>query len=108
MAKLLQYFIKAYSFLVSPFLGRNCRFTPTCSAYAHQALEKHGFLKGVYLIFFRIICCHPWNNRDFDDPVPERFAWKEILGYKRCTCVKEADLSGTENKIIEGSNNESQ
>ncbi len=82
MVLLLQYLIKAYSFVVSPFLGRNCRFHPTCSSYAHKALEKHGAFKGIFLIFMRILSCHPWSKRDFSDPVPERFAWRDFLGYK--------------------------
>lgn len=112
MVKLLQYFIKAYSFLVSPLLGRNCRFSPTCSCYAHQALEKHGVCKGLYLILVRIFSCHPWSNRDLIDHVPERFAWNEILGYKRCTRADKADCLKVENvKIkvkVKGSSDESE
>ncbi len=83
MVKILQSFIRIYALLVSPWLGRNCRFSPTCSCYAHQALEKHGVLKGVYLTLRRVFSCHPWSKKKWDDPVPERFAWKDILGYKR-------------------------
>jgi len=83
MVRLLQYIIKAYAYLVSPFLGRNCRYYPTCSSYAHQSLEKHGILKGFFLITARILSCHPWSKRKFNDPVPKLFTWRGILGYKR-------------------------
>jgi len=85
MVRAFQYIIKIYSFLISPLLGSNCRFHPTCSSYAHQALEKHGVLKGFYLILFRILSCNPWSRKDFDDPVPLLFAWRSILGYKRAS-----------------------
>ncbi len=110
MVKLLQYFIKAYSFIVSPLLGRNCRFHPTCSCYAHQALEKHGVCKGGVLILVRILSCHPWGKKNFHDPVPERFAWNEILGYKRSTHAEEVDCTEVENikVIVKGTSDESE
>mgnify|MGYP003672036915 CR=1 FL=1 len=83
MVKLFQYLVKGYSFLVSPLLGRNCRFHPSCSCYMHDALEKHGVIKGLYLGCCRIFSCHPWSKRQFDDPVPKQFAWSDILRYKR-------------------------
>ncbi len=83
MVKFFQGLIRIYSYLVSPLFGRSCRFKPTCSHYAHDALEKHGVLKGLYLTFSRIMSCHPWCQRYFEDPVPERFAWRDILRYKR-------------------------
>lgn len=83
MKSLLQSLIKAYAKLISPVIGKNCRYHPTCSHYAHQALEKHGTLKGTYLATCRILSCHPWSKKNYVDPVPERFAWKDILGYKR-------------------------
>lgn len=89
MVKLFQYFIKLYTFLLSPILGKNCRFHPTCSAYAHQSLERHGVLKGLYLAITRIFSCHPYSKRNFSNPVPSTFAWKSILGYKRPTLEKD-------------------
>lgn len=62
--------IKGYRFLISPLLGPNCRFHPTCSCYAIQAIEKHGVIKGSWLATKRIGKCHPWYNGQFDDPVP--------------------------------------
>jgi len=52
--------LKAYHFFISPFLGMNCRFHPTCSEYAEEALREHGLLIGIYLTIKRIFRCHPW------------------------------------------------
>jgi hypothetical protein len=62
--------IKAYQWILSPLLGANCRFQPTCSHYAFQALKTHGVLKGLYLSIIRISKCHPWGDSGYD-PVPE-------------------------------------
>jgi putative membrane protein insertion efficiency factor len=67
---LFLWLIKAYRFFLSPLLGSNCRFYPTCSAYAQEAIEKHGAIKGGYLSFRRIVKCHPYHEGGFD-PVPE-------------------------------------
>ena len=61
--------IKAYRLILSPLLGANCRFEPSCSSYALEALEKHGPLYGCWLITRRIIKCNPWGGHGFD-PVP--------------------------------------
>jgi hypothetical protein len=61
--------IKAYRLILSPLLGNNCRFEPSCSSYALEALEKHGPLYGSWLITRRIIKCNPWGGHGFD-PVP--------------------------------------
>ncbi len=58
--------VRFYRMAVSPFLGNNCRFYPSCSCYAEQALEKKGFFKAVTLILFRILKCHPLNRGGFD------------------------------------------
>ncbi len=64
--------IRLYSYLLSPLLGPNCRYHPTCSAYAIEAIDLHGALKGGYLAFRRILKCHPWSRASFHDPVPPR------------------------------------
>ncbi len=69
MSRLLIGLIRLYQYALSPFIGPSCRFTPTCSEYACQALRKHGFLKGVWLGVRRISRCHPWNPGGHD-PVP--------------------------------------
>ena len=61
--------IKTYQILISPLLGLSCRFSPTCSQYAVEAIQKHGPLKGSWLAFKRIIRCHPWGGCGHD-PVP--------------------------------------
>jgi len=67
--KLLLVLIRFYKYAISPILGQNCRFFPSCSDYTAQAIEKHGALKGVHLGLKRIARCHPWNPGGFD-PVP--------------------------------------
>ncbi len=61
--------IKGYQYLVSPLLGSNCRFTPTCSTYAIEAINRFGVVKGSWLASKRILKCHPLNAGG-DDPVP--------------------------------------
>jgi putative membrane protein insertion efficiency factor len=65
--------IRAYKLVVSPLLPPSCRFQPTCSTYAIQAIELHGPVKGVWLGTKRICRCHPWGGSGYD-PVPERGA----------------------------------
>jgi putative membrane protein insertion efficiency factor len=67
--KLFLVLIRCYQYAISPMLGQNCRFFPSCSDYAAQAIEKYGARKGVCLGLKRIIRCHPWNPGGFD-PVP--------------------------------------
>ncbi|MGC6401923.1 MAG: membrane protein insertion efficiency factor YidD [Flavobacteriaceae bacterium] len=61
--------IKIYQYLISPLLPPSCRYTPTCSHYAKEALVKHGLLKGGYLAIKRISRCTPWGGSGYD-PVP--------------------------------------
>ncbi len=68
-AKLVILPIKAYRKVVSPLLPPSCRFTPTCSAYAVIAIERHGVIRGGWLAVKRIARCHPWNPGGVD-PVP--------------------------------------
>ncbi len=63
--------VKGYRLLLSPWLGSACRFTPTCSAYSLEALERHGALAGSYLTLARLRRCHPWCAGGHD-PVPAR------------------------------------
>jgi len=69
MKKLLLIFIKFYQNFISPFMGQNCRYYPTCSAYATEAIEKYGSLKGATLAVKRVLRCHPFHAGGFD-PVP--------------------------------------
>ena len=68
-AKLLIALVRLYQFTVSPFLGGSCRFLPTCSAYAIEALQTHGALRGSLLAIRRLSACHPLGRSGFD-PVP--------------------------------------
>lgn len=61
--------IRFYQVCISPLTPPSCRFTPTCSEYARQAIIKHGPLKGLYLAVKRILRCHPWGGSGYD-PVP--------------------------------------
>ncbi len=69
MRKLFIGLIRIYQLCLSPFLGANCRFYPSCSAYAIEAINKHGALKGSYLAILRLGRCHPWCDGRHD-PVP--------------------------------------
>ncbi|MDG1470747.1 MAG: membrane protein insertion efficiency factor YidD [Ascidiaceihabitans sp.] len=62
--------VRAYRLVFSPWVGFNCRYQPTCSAYAMEALQKHGGIKGSYLAAHRICRCHPWGDDGYD-PVPD-------------------------------------
>lgn len=65
--------ITLYRNLISPFLGANCRFYPSCSLYAQIAIERFGVVRGLWLSLKRLLRCHPWNDkRDWYDPVPDK------------------------------------
>ena len=65
------FLIKIYQFLISPIIGKNCGFNPTCSNYALEALKKHGLFLGMYYSIIRISKCHPWGGSGHD-PVPNK------------------------------------
>jgi putative membrane protein insertion efficiency factor len=69
MEKILLLLIRAYQMTLSPFLGQHCRFTPSCSQYATQAIRKYGAARGAWLAIKRIGRCHPFCNGGYD-PVP--------------------------------------
>jgi putative membrane protein insertion efficiency factor len=69
LAQPLIWLVKLYRLTLSPFVGQHCRFTPTCSVYAIEALQAHGALKGSYLAAKRLGRCHPWCEGGYD-PVP--------------------------------------
>jgi putative membrane protein insertion efficiency factor len=69
MKTLLILFLRVYRLAISPVLGRNCRFYPSCSEYAIEALEKHGGRRGSWLAVKRVSRCHPWHPGGCD-PVP--------------------------------------
>lgn len=61
--------VRLYQMFISPLLPASCRFTPTCSSYAIEALRKHGLFRGGYLTIRRLLRCHPWGGSGYD-PVP--------------------------------------
>ena len=63
------FLVKFYQSAISPFTPATCRYTPTCSQYTLEALQKHGLLKGGWLALKRIFSCHPWGGKGYD-PVP--------------------------------------
>ena len=63
--------IRGYQLIISPLLGSNCRFMPTCSEYAMESLRSHGLIKGCYLTIKRIGKCHPWGGHGYD-PIPTK------------------------------------
>ncbi|MEY3611296.1 MAG: putative rane protein insertion efficiency factor [Pseudomonadota bacterium] len=69
--RLLMGMVRGYRLLLSPWLGSSCRFEPTCSAYALQALDQHGAAKGSYLMVHRLVRCGPWCKGGHD-PVPSQ------------------------------------
>ena len=72
--------IKSYKFLISPILGPSCRYLPTCSEYSIEALERHGFLKGVYISLKRILRCHSFKflgGGEGFDPVNKKIKVKK-------------------------------
>jgi putative membrane protein insertion efficiency factor len=69
MQALLINAVRAYRYAISPLLGDNCRFYPSCSEYAVVAIARHGAVKGLWLAMRRLLRCHPWHHGGYD-PVP--------------------------------------
>ncbi len=69
MRKLLILPIRAYQYLLSPYFGNSCRYIPSCSQYAIEAIDRHGPVRGLYLAIKRLSSCHPWHVAGYD-PVP--------------------------------------
>tara|TARA_B100000579_G_C22820926_1_gene850584 strand:+ start:1100 stop:1348 length:249 start_codon:yes stop_codon:yes gene_type:complete len=67
---LFVYLIKIYQYFISPLIGQNCRYLPTCSEYSIQSLKQHGIIKGTLYSIKRISRCHPLGGHGFD-PVPK-------------------------------------
>lgn len=75
MSEILIFFIRQYKRWISPLLGNRCRFTPSCSEYAMEAIRVHGAFKGIILGGWRILRCNPLGKYGYD-PVPEKGRWK--------------------------------
>lgn len=68
MEEVISKIIKSYQKFISPYLGQNCRFWPSCSGYTNQAIKKYGLKKGLFLFTRRILKCHPWGPSGIDLP----------------------------------------
>jgi len=88
MRKLLFWFIQGYRYLISPWLGDNCRYTPNCSEYAQTAIMKYGVLQGSWLSIKRLLRCHPFHEGGYD-PVPGT----EDPPESHADCIKETHSS---------------
>ena len=71
MVRILHWLIRFYQIAISPLLGPRCRYIPTCSQYALEAIQTHGALQGVYYATRRVCRCHPWGGSGYD-PVPHK------------------------------------
>lgn len=60
--------VRIYQYTISPWLGKNCRFLPTCSEYAIEVIKSHGAIRGAYLAFKRVLKCHPFHEGGIDKP----------------------------------------
>ncbi|MFC7298097.1 membrane protein insertion efficiency factor YidD [Herminiimonas aquatilis] len=85
MKTILLLLVRAYQLGISPFLGQNCRFYPSCSAYAFEAIGEHGALKGSFLATKRLCKCHPWHPGGVD-PVPKKSSSEKTSSTTACGC----------------------
>lgn len=67
--------IRGYRYVLSPWIGNGCRFWPTCSEYAMQAIEQYGVLRGIWMMLTRLARCHPYSAGGVD-PLPQQFSWR--------------------------------
>jgi len=80
--------IRGYRYVLSPWIGNDCRFWPTCSEYAQDAIERYGALRGGWMMLTRLARCHPYSAGGVD-PIPHAFSW-------RCwRCSKDAESIST-------------
>jgi putative membrane protein insertion efficiency factor len=85
MSLALQWLIRAYQLALSPLLGPRCRFYPSCSQYALEAVRAHGSLHGSWLALRRLLRCHPWHAGGYD-PVPEHASTHDLSTRNTSTC----------------------
>ncbi len=71
MKRLLMLMVRGYGILISPFLGNNCRYYPSCSVYTQEAIERFGSLRGLWMGIKRVFRCHPFHEGGYD-PVPDK------------------------------------
>ena len=78
MKTLLLLMLRGYQYAIRPLMGANCRFFPSCSDYAREAVERHGAAKGAWLTTRRLARCHPWGGEGYDPVPPAR-----VLGARK-------------------------
>lgn len=89
-AKIMLAFIRVYQFTLSTLMGKQCRFYPSCSYYAAEAIQRFGAVRGGWMGFRRIMRCHPWNPGGYD-PVPESLPVQgKFYSENRCNCATHA------------------
>jgi hypothetical protein len=93
-ASLLRALVMAYRWTLSPMLGPRCRFLPTCSEYALEALARHGALTGGWLVLRRLARCHPWGGSGYD-PVPPMSACRHTFAPSRVHFARTVPLPAT-------------
>ena len=86
-AWILRALIRVYQWTIAPVLGANCRYAPSCSHFACEAIERHGAAAGTYLAARRILRCNPWGGSGYD-PVPEAAPFS-FGRARRCACARE-------------------
>jgi putative membrane protein insertion efficiency factor len=86
--QLLRAAIWVYRMTISPVLGQNCRYAPSCSVYASEALARFGLWRGGWLAVRRVASCHPWGGSGWD-PVPEAATWRAHGAAGHCGCDRE-------------------
>ena len=96
---ILKSLIKVYAYLVSPLTGAKCRFHPSCSTYAIEAIERHGAAKGAVMAVNRLMKCHPWHKGEMLDPVPASIDWAGIIGYKAINPKTDGNCHNDKEKI---------
>lgn len=82
MTRIVTFFIRLYQSFISPFLSRSCRFAPSCSEYAIEAFQIHGFFRGCILTVWRILRCNPFLEGGYD-PVPSRCHMMDAFCFKK-------------------------
>jgi putative membrane protein insertion efficiency factor len=81
--------IRAYRWFISPLLPPSCRYQPTCSAYALEAIERHGLWRGLWLAALRLLRCHPWGGSGYD-PVPDKSESPACHGHRHASRASRA------------------
>lgn len=94
------YLIQLYRHTISPLRLPTCRFTPTCSQYAVDALTEYGMLRGGWLALVRLLKCGPWHNGGWD-PIPDRESHSDATGEGQCAAADSCDTAEHRNRPVQ-------